>query len=140
MDIKRLNVDIPKSVGEFQALSKEFELKAKLYKTLFRGKGLDFDGYRTYAPEDDAQNIDWKASKRSNELLVKQYIEERNLKVVFVIDVGENMVTGSTEKLKCEYVAEIVAALAHLIIISGDKIGFILYNENAKNDSQDLFG
>jgi uncharacterized protein (DUF58 family) len=47
---------------------------------------------------------------------------------MFVVDVGENMVFGSQEKLKCEYTAEMVAALSHSIINSGDQIGFILFN------------
>lgn len=129
---KKLNVDIGRSVSSFEAYVKDFELKLKFYKTLFRGKGLDFDGYRTYSQDDDARTIDWKASKRSNELLIKQYIEEMNLQVVFAIDVGDSMITGSANKLKCEYVAEVVAALAHLILTSGDKIGFILYSDEVK--------
>ena len=34
------------------------------------------------------------------------------------------MVFGSTSKLKCEYAVEIIAAFAHLIITSGDKVGY----------------
>ena len=47
-----------------------------------------------------------------------------------IIDVSDNMVFGSTNKLKCEYTAELTAALAHLILLSGDRVGFVLFNDN----------
>ncbi len=130
---KSLNVDIGRSIADFKAAMREFELKYKLYRIILRGKGLEFDSYREYAPDDDAESIDWKASMRANKLLAKRYKEERNLKVVFIIDIGENMVFGSTAKLKCEYAVETIAAFAHLIVTSGDKIGYVLFNETVKD-------
>jgi len=129
MTTGKLNVDIPGSVSEFESVIQEFFIKRVVYKIIFRGKGLEFDSYRDFASDDDAVNIDWKASVRANKLLVKQYVEERDLKIMFVVDVGDNMVFGSQEKLKCEYMTETVAALAHLMIGSRDKIGFILFND-----------
>lgn len=126
---KKLNLEIGKKVSEFEALMHNFEIKTILYQSMFRGKGLEFDGYRDFGPDDDVARIDWKATKRSGRELVKKFIEERDLKIIFVIDVSENMVFGSSKKLKCEYAAELVAALAHLILTAGDKVGFVLYNE-----------
>jgi uncharacterized protein (DUF58 family) len=126
---KKLNLDIAKAITEFEAYMKEFSIQRIMYRILFRGKGLEFDGYRGYAPDDDAGDIDWKASIKSSQLLIKQYIEERDLKIMFVIDISDNMLFGSTEKLKCEYAAELSAALAHLILDYGDNIGFILFSD-----------
>lgn len=133
MEQRKLNVDIAGSISEFQAAMKEFLLKRRLYRLLLRGKGLEFEAYRSYAPDDDASAIDWKASMRSNNLLVKQYRDERNLKVVFLIDMSENMVLGSAKKLKCEYAAEVISAFAHLIITTGDKPGFVFFNDKVKD-------
>lgn len=127
---KRLNLEVGKKVSEFESMMHRFEIKTILYQLLFRGKGLEFDGYREYSPsEDDASRIDWKSSMRANKKLVKKYIEERDLQIMFVVDVSEKMVFGSTDKLKCEYVAEMVAAISHLILNSNDKVGIVLYNE-----------
>ena len=126
---KRLNLDIAGAISDFEELIKEFMIRKVIYKIIFRGKGLDFDGYRDFNPEDDASLIDWKASSRANKILVKQYIEERDLKILFVFDMSDNMLFGSTDKLKCEYAAEASAALAYLILNSGDKIGFALFND-----------
>jgi len=129
----KFNADIPGSISALQDALKEFFLRNKLYKILLRGKGLEFEAYRKFAPDDDSTAIDWKASKRSNNLLVKQYKEERDLKIVFVIDVGENMVFGSTSKLKCEYAAEVIGAFSHLVITTGDRAGYVIFSDSVKN-------
>ena len=128
----QLNVDIPGSISELREAMKDFALRLKLYRILLRGKALEFEGYRTYEQDDDASVIDWKASTRSNKLMVKQYKEEQDVKILFVVDVGEHMVSGSTAKLKCEYATEAAVSLAHLILDSGDKIGLIAYNDKIK--------
>lgn len=128
----KLNADISKSVSELQSAMNQFELKLKLHKFLMRGKGLDFDGYREYTYSDDASRIDWKASIRSNQTLVKQYVEEKDLKIMFLVDVGENMVFGSTPKLKCEYTAELVAALSYVVMFSGNKSGYVMFSDKVK--------
>jgi uncharacterized protein (DUF58 family) len=130
---QKLNTDIPGRISELAAMMKEFLLKYKLYRILLRGKGLEFETYRTFAPDDDASSIDWKASRRSNSLLVKQYRDEKNLKIMFILDVSDNMVFGSQEKLKCEYAAEVVASFAHLINTTGDKTGSILFSDEIKS-------
>jgi len=133
MDKKRfLNADIARAISDLQASMKEFLLKRRLYNLLLRGKGLEFEAYRSFAPDDDAGSIDWKASMRANSLLVKQYRNERNLKVVFLVDVGENMVFGSAEKLKCEYAAEVVGAFSHLVTTTGDRSGYIFFSDEVK--------
>ena len=126
---RSFHIDLAGSISSFEAAALEFELKTKIYKILFRGRGLEFNQFRSYAPEDDASLIDWKASVRAQRALVRSYKEEKDLRIVFIIDVSDSMVFGSTEKLKCEYAAEAALALAHLIISSGDKIGFALFNK-----------
>ena len=136
----RLNVDIPGTISEFLAVMKEFRLKRDFYKIIFRGKGLEFESYRDFAPDDDASSIDWKASSRTQKLLVKQYKEERDLKIFFIIDVGSNMVFGSTKKLKCEYITELVAAFSKLIMEANDRVGFLLFSDNVKHFIQPKSG
>jgi uncharacterized protein (DUF58 family) len=125
---KELNLDVAGAISDLEEAVNELQLRLKFYRILFRGKGLDFDSYRVFTQDDDALYIDWKASKRANKLLTKQYIEEKDRKILFVLDISNNMLCGSTEKLKCEYAAEVTLALSHLIHTSGDKIGLIIYN------------
>ena len=126
-----LNVDLPKAMKEFEVAIKKMVVTRIIgrYQSIFRGRGLEFDAYREYSSGDDASQIDWKASARANELLIKEYVEERDVKIFFLIDVSSSMVFGSTPKLKNEYTLEMIAALANLIVKSGDRVGFALFND-----------
>ena len=80
------------------------------YKSVFKGVGLEFEEYRRYeAGHDDAKGIDWKASLRASDLLIKTYIEERNLNIFIAVDVSSSMLLGSSKMLKYEYAANIAA-------------------------------
>ena len=53
------------------------------YKSIYKGKSLNFDDLREYVPGDNVKDIDWKASARSNNILIKQYIAERKHNILF---------------------------------------------------------
>jgi uncharacterized protein (DUF58 family) len=129
MNEKRLEIDFSSAVSQFEKTIKKFQIRKIIYKSVFRGKGLDFDGYRDFEPDDDADFIDWKATLRAGKMLTKKYIEERDVNIYFVVDVSSGMLFGSGDKLKAEYNAEIVAALSHLIISSGDNAGLVLFSD-----------
>lgn len=103
------------------------------YKSIFKGKGLEFEEYKSYSTTDDANTIDWKASARANDLLVKRFREERSADVFFLLDVSSSMVFGSTDKLKNEYAAEFVASLSNFILQAGDNVGLIMFNDRIVN-------
>jgi uncharacterized protein (DUF58 family) len=123
-------LNFPKAISEFEAGMKKFPVKKILYRNIFRGKGLEFDSYRVFEQDDDASFIDWKASLRANQLLAKKYIEERDLNVYFLVDVSSSMVFGSGKKLKSEFAAEFAAALGHLVLGAGDRIGLVMFNDD----------
>lgn len=127
-----LNIDPANAISELEAALHRFMIRRILYRILFRGKGLEFDGYRDYTPDEDAEDIDWIASLRAQRIIARKYIEERELHIYFAIDVSDNMVFGSGSKLKCEYAAEMVLALSHLIMNNGDNVGFILFSDKVK--------
>ena len=111
------------------------------YKSVFKGKGLEFDEYRPYTPQDDVRSIDWKASVRTKELLVKDYEEERNLNVFMLINVGSSMVYSSADNpLKNEYAAQIAASLAYAILKAEDAVGFATFNYNIVRSSPPSIG
>lgn len=100
------------------------------YQSSFRGKGLEFDTYRSYMPDDDASMIDWKATARSDDVLVKKFVEERNLNVFLLVDVSASMLYGSSAtKLKIIYAAELAASLCYAVLKAHDSVGFGLFND-----------
>lgn len=128
---KRLKVDLYSSMKKLDIVIKGLVSTKVMggYRSLFKGKGLEFEDYRVYTPGDDASLIDWKATARSDEILIKEFKEERNVEVFFLIDVSSSMIFGSTQKIKIEYVAELTAALAYAILNVGDRVGFALFTD-----------
>ena len=99
------------------------------YKSAFKGSGLEFEGFRKYQPDDDSSLIDWKASVRTNGLLVKEFREERNLTIYFLFDTSASMLFGSTDKLKSQYGAEVIASMAFASMQNDDSIGIGMFND-----------
>ncbi len=127
---RKLEMDYAGAVSGFANAMQKFPLKLILYRTIFRGKGLEFDSYRNFAQDDDASMIDWKASLRSNSILAKKYIEERELNVYFIVDCGNSVLFGSGNKLKAEFNAEFIVSLSHLVLEGGDKVGLVMANND----------
>lgn len=129
--MEKLKLDVSKVIKRLEIATKGLVGSKVMggYKSSFRGKGLEFDSYRYYSPQEDSGNIDWKASLRAGDLLVKQYMEERNLEVFFLVDTSSSMVYGTEDKLKSEYAAEVVAGLSFAILRAGDSVGMVMFND-----------
>lgn len=128
----RLKVDLTEAIKRLDIVTKGAVTTGFLgnYKSSVRGKGLEFEDYRNYDQDDDASLIDWKASVRANKLLIKEFVEERNLEVFFLVDASSSMITASTPKLKSEYAAELVASMAYTMIHAGDSVGLLLFSDD----------
>ncbi|MBI3588134.1 DUF58 domain-containing protein [Candidatus Micrarchaeota archaeon] len=102
------------------------------YKSAFKGKGLEFEGFREYTSSDDAALIDWKASARSEKTIIREFAEERNLTVFFLLDSSATMDFGTSGKTKYEYAAQMVAALSYAVLNVGDSAGLGIYSDGIR--------
>lgn len=59
-----------------------------LLPTLIRGQGTEFDSLREYVAGDDVRSIDWRASARRTDVMVRTWRPERDRRVVIVLDTG----------------------------------------------------
>jgi uncharacterized protein (DUF58 family) len=136
MPRKFFKVDLVPALKRLEVLSKGLTSSRIIgaYKSVFKGKGLEFTGYRDYTIDDDAGLIDWKASARTNEILIREYAEEREIDIFFLIDCSSRTLFGSTDKLKAEYTIELTASLTHAILEAGDSVGLALYSDDVKAD------
>jgi len=98
------------------------------YQSLFRGAGLEFEGYTRYTPPEDSKLIDWKASLKANTLLKREYAEERNMNIFFLIGATGSMIYTTTNKLKAEYAGELIISLTYVMMQKNDLVGFALFN------------
>lgn len=128
---RKLRVDLTPAIRHLSIITKGLASTKMIgeHKSIFKGKGLDFAGYRTYEASDDASLIDWKSTVRANDILIKEFEEERNIDVFFLVDASNKMIFGSTEHLKNEYAAQLVASLAYVTLQAGDAIGLAMFTE-----------
>src|SRR5580658_3531895 len=61
------------------------------YRTLLRGDGTDFLDLRAYEWGDDVRHIDWNATARMDELLVRDFMEDRELTAWLLLDRSRSM-------------------------------------------------
>ena len=99
------------------------------YHSTFKGQGVEFDEVRPYVPGDDVRTIDWNVTARTGQPFIKRFSEERELTVVFLVDISGSQTYGSVSRSKAELAAEVTALLALTAIRNQDKIGLILFSD-----------
>src|SRR6185503_19556725 len=76
------------------------------YHAVFKGRGMEFAEVREYQAGDDARTIDWNVTARMGVPYIKQFVEERDLTLLLVVDVSGSQSFGSRFLLKRDYAAE----------------------------------
>jgi len=105
------------------------EVLAGEYESVFKGRGMEFEEVREYQSGDDVSSIDWNVTARMGHPYVKRFVEERELTVIFLVDLSASGAFGSVEKLKNEVAAELCALLAFSAIKNNDKFGLIVFTD-----------
>ena len=108
------------------------ELLAGEYLSVFRGRGIEFDEVRPYAPGDEVRTIDWNVTARTGEPYVKRFIEERDLTVYLLVDVSASEDFGSGAQTKRMAAAELAGLLAHSAAANHDRVGLILFTDEVE--------
>jgi uncharacterized protein (DUF58 family) len=103
-----------------------------MHRSPFHGFNVEFAQYREYTPGDDLRRLDWRVFARSDRHYVKQYEEESNVRVTFIVDASASMAYhGSGTLSKFDYSATMVVALAMLLNRQQDPVGMVLFDEKA---------
>ena len=102
------------------------------YHSVFKGRGMDFDEVREYVPGDDVRTIDWNVTARTGRTFVKKFTEERELTIMLLIDVSASGEFGSSAQSKREVMAELGSVLAFSAVRNNDKVGLILFTDDAE--------
>lgn len=105
------------------------EITGGAYRSVFKGRGIEFDEVREYTADDDIRSIDWNVSARMNSPYVKKFVEERELTVMLLVDLSASGEFGSTAKTKRQTAAELAALLAFSAGKNGDKVGLLLFTD-----------
>lgn len=99
------------------------------YHSAFKGRGMSFSEVRDYSYGDDVRNIDWNVTARTGSPHVKIFEEERELTVIFLVDISKSSFFGTVNRFKSEVNTEVAATLAFSAISNNDKVGAILFTD-----------
>ncbi len=105
------------------------EIFGGAWRSVFRGRGIEFDEVREYADGDDVRDIDWSVTARTGKPFVKKYVEERELSVVLLVDASASQHYGSGGRSKLARSAECAAMLALSAVRNHDKVGLALFTD-----------
>ncbi len=101
------------------------------YHSAFKGYGLEFDTVREYRYGDDIKNIEWNVSARMNHLYIKEFIEERELSVVLMVDVSGSVEFGGSRN-KWDVILEVVTLFLYLAQMNHDRISVLLFTDRVE--------
>ena len=134
-----------------------FELRAKMivegvmsgmHRSPYQGMAVEFAEHRQYVPGDDIKHLDWKVFGRSDKLYIKQYQQETNLDVIFLVDASGSMNFGtlnakagwggteaSREKnkwTKFDHATAAAVAMAYVCLHQQDRVGLAIFADEVK--------
>jgi uncharacterized protein (DUF58 family) len=103
------------------------------YRSAFKGRGMIFDSVREYQIGDDIRAFDWNVTARTNRPHVKIYRDERELTVIFLVDVSASSHFGTVRQFKNEIAAEVTALLAYTALKQNDKVGLLIFSDRVEH-------
>jgi uncharacterized protein (DUF58 family) len=102
------------------------------YKSRFKGQGMQYSDSRVYQYGDDIRHIDWRTTARMQDTYVKTFEEERELNILFAVDVSASGNFGSTGASKREMAAIALACIGFSAIANNDRVGLLLFTDKVE--------
>jgi len=90
-----------------------------------RGEGMEFHQLREYRQGDAQRAIDWKATSRTQRLIAREYEEEKDQRVLLVIDCGRRMASKDDELSHFDHALNAALLVAHVALRQGDAVGMM---------------
>ena len=110
------------------AISIAESMKSGNFKSLYRGRGIEFEDLRAYLPGDAINSIDWNVTARMGSPFVKQYSEDRDLTVFFVVDRSLSMESGPESSARAKTAAETAALLTLAAMHNQSSVGGVFFD------------
>ncbi len=99
-----------------------------MHKTKQKGMGTDFFGLRNYFPMDEFRRIDWKATARTGDLMMREFEIEKNIKILILLDTSASMGGGLPDNTKLDYSIRAAVVLAKLALERRDEVGVVAFS------------
>lgn len=93
-------------------------------------RSYEFDQIKNYVAGDDYRLLNWKATARSNELMLNTFVEERSQQIVALIDTSRTMLSPFDGLSLLDYAVNSSLALLNVALIRGDRVGLLGFDKN----------
>lgn len=111
-------------VSSLQALSAEQSLRLLgLNQQQRRGEGMDFHQLREYRRGDSQRQVDWRASARLSKLISREYQDERDQDIIYLLDCGRRMRARDGRYSHFDHALNALLLSAYVAIRQGDAVG-----------------
>lgn len=125
MDRDELHARVRRLIFSSPALSEAFS-KGE-FRSVFKGRGVDFEALREYEEGDDARLIDWNVTVRLAKPFVRLYREDRSLTLFLLIDLSASMDEGGGEVSKADMAILASSLLGYAAAVRGMSLGALLF-------------
>nr|WP_225561717.1 DUF58 domain-containing protein [Rhodanobacter sp. DHB23] len=94
------------------------------------GRGMDYAESRVYQAGDDVRRLDWRLTARSGRLHTKLFQEEREGRLLVLLDTHASMRFGTRARFKSVQAARAAAIAAWLVVRAGERVGMMAFGEH----------
>ncbi|MFI6871016.1 DUF58 domain-containing protein [Nocardia sp. NPDC050406] len=108
--------------------------------TTIRGQGTEFDSFREYVVGDDVRTIDWRATARASDVLVRTWRPERNRHVVLLLDTGRVSAGRVGDGTRLDAMIEAALLLGGLAAAGGDTVDLFAYDREIRTEVRGVGG
>jgi uncharacterized protein (DUF58 family) len=95
-----------------------------------RGQGLDFHQLREYRQGDSLRQVSWKSSARRQQLISKEYQDERDQNVILLIDSGRRMRAKDDELDHFDHALNACILVSYIALRQGDSVGVMSFGNS----------
>ena len=117
---------------ELMAIQSEFMLGG-IKKIRKLGHTMEFEQIKEYVPGDDIRTINWKATSKTNRLMVNQFQDEKSQRIFMLIDTGRTMKMPFNGLSLLDYSINATMALSHIILKKSDRAGMMTFSKKTEN-------
>jgi uncharacterized protein (DUF58 family) len=97
-----------------------------------RAQGTEFDSLREYVPGDDVRSIDWRATARAADVMVRTWRPERDRRVVMVLDTGRTSAVRIGDETRLDILIDAGLLLAALAGRAGDRVDLVAHDRRTR--------
>jgi uncharacterized protein (DUF58 family) len=99
---------------------------------MVRGQGTEFDSLREYVVGDDVRSIDWRASARAADVMVRTWRPERDRHIVLVLDTSRTSAGRVGDAPRLDASLDAALLLAALASRAGDRVDLLAYDRQLR--------